>query len=193
MSHPEGSPLPPGRPHLERSLKPSGVALHAQSRLPCTMPKASSVLVLAGLLVLWAELPPASAQNVTSEYERTAPAPCEQPASLPAPGPAGDGVQGRRPRPAPGRAVLSSIPGANPGAGSSISRLQTAALALLQGQQPRAHPHRVPLPFSESRRVPGPSDRGSELHSGVPVRWRLREHPQVLPGGLWQGLPGAQR
>ncbi|XP_068556675.1 WAP four-disulfide core domain protein 2-like [Anas acuta] len=67
MSHPEGSPLPPGRPHLERSLKPSGVALHAQSRLPCTMPKASSVLVLAGLLVLWAELPPASAQNVTTK------------------------------------------------------------------------------------------------------------------------------
>ncbi|KAI6074048.1 WAP four-disulfide core domain protein 2-like protein [Aix galericulata] len=31
------------------------------------MPKASSVLVLAGLLVLWAELPPASAQNVTTK------------------------------------------------------------------------------------------------------------------------------
>ncbi|XP_032054350.1 WAP four-disulfide core domain protein 2 [Aythya fuligula] len=31
------------------------------------MPKASSVLLLAGLLVLWAELPPASAQNVTTK------------------------------------------------------------------------------------------------------------------------------
>ncbi|KAM9260261.1 WAP four-disulfide core domain protein 3 [Cariama cristata] len=31
------------------------------------MPKARSVLVLAGLLALWAELPPASAQNVTTK------------------------------------------------------------------------------------------------------------------------------
>ncbi|NWX44780.1 WAP1 protein, partial [Steatornis caripensis] len=31
------------------------------------MPKARSVLVLAGLLALWAELPPASTQNVTTK------------------------------------------------------------------------------------------------------------------------------
>lgn len=170
---PPGRQSPPAPPGEELKAQPGGPA---RAQLPCTMPKASSALLLAGLLVLWAELLPASGPNVTSEYERTAPR--QQPASLLARGLLGMGSR----HTFRSVAVLCSIPEPTPGLG-------TASPA---SRRP-SHPHRVPLPFSKSRRVPGASSRRSELHDGVPVRWRLREHPQVLPGSLWQGLPGAQR
>ncbi|XP_035199688.1 atherin-like isoform X1 [Oxyura jamaicensis] len=62
------------------------------------------------------------------------------------------------------------------------ARAEPAPLHHAQGQQ-RARPRRAPGSLGraaasirpechdESRRVPGPSDRRSELHSGVPVRW----------------------
>uniref|UniRef100_A0A669P0N0 WAP four-disulfide core domain 2 n=2 Tax=Phasianinae TaxID=9072 RepID=A0A669P0N0_PHACC len=59
---PPGRQSPPAPPGEELKAQPGGPA-HAQ--LPCTMPKASSALLLAGLLVLWAELLPASVLNVT--------------------------------------------------------------------------------------------------------------------------------
>lgn len=65
---PPGRPSPPAPPGEELKGRPGGHSAAGS----CTMPTARSVLILAGLLALWAELPAASAQNDTSEYERMA-------------------------------------------------------------------------------------------------------------------------
>lgn len=65
---PPGRPSPPAPPGEELKGRPGGHSAAGS----CTMPAARSVLILAGLLALWAELPAASAQNDTSEYERMA-------------------------------------------------------------------------------------------------------------------------
>lgn len=107
---PPGRQSPPAPPGEELKAQPGGPA---RAQLPCTMPKASSALLLAGLLVLWAELLPASGPNVTSEYERTAPR--QQPASLLARGLLGMGSR----HTFRSVAVLCSIPEPTPGLGTA--------------------------------------------------------------------------
>ncbi|XP_027750867.1 uncharacterized protein LOC114063055 isoform X1 [Empidonax traillii] len=60
---PPGRPSPPAPPGEELKGRPGGRSAAGS----CTMPTARSVLILAGLLALWAELPAASAQNVTTK------------------------------------------------------------------------------------------------------------------------------
>ncbi|XP_029816276.1 WAP four-disulfide core domain protein 3 [Manacus vitellinus] len=60
---PPGRPSPPAPPGEELKGRPGGRSAAGS----CTMPTARSVLILAGLLALWAELPAASAQNVTNK------------------------------------------------------------------------------------------------------------------------------
>ncbi|XP_074409615.1 uncharacterized protein LOC102068762 isoform X2 [Zonotrichia albicollis] len=60
---PPGRPSPPAPPGEELKGRPGGHSAAGS----CTMPAARSVLILAGLLALWAELPAASAQNDTKK------------------------------------------------------------------------------------------------------------------------------
>ncbi|XP_041334619.1 WAP four-disulfide core domain protein 2 [Pyrgilauda ruficollis] len=60
---PPGRPSPPAPPGEQLKGRPGGHSAAGS----CTMPAARSVLILAGLLALWAELPAASAQNDTTK------------------------------------------------------------------------------------------------------------------------------
>lgn len=188
-SHPEGRAR---RPHLERSLKAGRAATAQPVPAPCPRPAASSSWRGSWLCgQSCRQHPPRMTPVSMSAWPSTARhgTPGERPASLPfSPRAAGVGAAASTgPCPARWGSAASLDPALGPG---QHLPERDAALALPGAGRPRL-PTAPPLPCSQSRRVPQPGDGCGELHGGVPVRWRLREHPQVLPGSLRQGLPEA--